>query len=140
MKTCCHPFGECVENPDYKFCERCQCYLEILEASVEVTGNTFFGHPEFYKILDELKELHSRKNQDYANEDPLSNLKMCERGGLPSWKGVIVRLTDKLSRLLSFMQRESYAVKDESVEDTLKDTAVYAILGLILYRESKIGK
>lgn len=100
-----------------------------------VTEQGFYGHPEFYKIIDELKDLHSRKNQDYANEDPLSNLKMCERGGLPGWKGVIVRLTDKISRLLSFMSRESYAVKDESVEDTLRDTAVYAILALILYRE-----
>lgn len=107
--------------------------------SMQKSKSAFYGHPEFYKILDELKDLHSRKNQDYANEDPLSNLKMCERGGLPGWKGVIVRLTDKISRLLSFMQKESYAVKDESVEDTLRDTAVYAILGLILYRESKSG-
>jgi hypothetical protein len=97
----------------------------------------FYGHPEFYKILDELKDLHSRKNQDYANENPLSNLKMCERGGIPAWKGVVVRLTDKISRLLSFTSKESYAVKDESVEDTFRDAAIYAILGLILYRETK---
>lgn len=112
-------------------CPECKFYPIIRQEQEP----KFYGHPEFYKILDELKGLHSRKNQDYANEDPLSNLKMCERGGLPGWKGVIVRLTDKISRLLSFMSRESYAVKDESVEDTLRDTAVYAILALILYRE-----
>lgn len=95
------------------------------------------GHPDFYKILDELRNLHSRKNRDYSGNDPLSNLRMCERGGIPAWKGVIVRLTDKISRLLSFMQRESYEVKDESLEDTLRDAAIYSILAIILYRESR---
>jgi len=95
-----------------------------------------YGHPDFYKILDELRDLHSRKNRDYSGDDPLSNLRMCERGGIPAWKGVIVRLTDKVSRLLSFMQKESYEVKDESVEDTLRDAAIYSILAIILYRES----
>jgi len=100
----------------------------------------YYGHPQFYVIVEELKELHSRKNRDYAQKDPLSNLKMCERGGLPAWKGVIVRLTDKISRLLTFMEREKYAVNDESVEDSFRDTAVYAILGLILYQEAKNDK
>jgi hypothetical protein len=95
------------------------------------------GHPEFYKILDELRDLHSRKNHDYAGDDPLSNLKMCEVGGLAGWKGVVVRLTDKISRLLTFMKKGEFQVKDESVEDTFKDAAIYSILGLVLYRESK---
>jgi len=34
------------------------------------------GHPKFYKLLDELEELHSRKNKQYANQDdPLGNFK-----------------------------------------------------------------
>ena len=104
------------------------------------TERTYYGHPMFYQILDELKELHSNKNRDYAGDDPLSNLRMCEKGGLPGWKGVIVRLTDKISRLLTFMKKEQFQVKDESVEDTLRDAAIYSVLGLILYRESKISK
>jgi hypothetical protein len=99
----------------------------------------FHGHPEFYKILDELRDLHSRKNHDYAGDDPLSNLKMCEKGGIAGWKGVVVRLTDKISRLLNFAKKGEFQVKDESVEDTFRDTAIYGILGLILYRESKKG-
>ena len=101
-----------------------------------MTTIKFYGHHMFYQILDELKDLHSRKNQDYSGEDPLSNLKMCEKGGLPGWKGVVVRLTDKISRLLTFMKKGTFQVSDESLEDTLKDVAVYAILALILYRES----
>ncbi len=97
------------------------------------------GHPEFYKILEEMKQIHSSKNHDYAGKkDPLANLKMIENyTSLPAWKGAIVRLTDKMSRLLTFFDQEELLVKDESIEDTFKDDAIYAILGLILYREWK---
>lgn len=98
-----------------------------------------YGHPMFYEILDELRDLHSRKNHDYAGDDPLSNLEMCERGGIAGWKGVVVRLTDKISRLLNFSKKGEFQVKNESVEDTFRDTAIYAILGLILFRESVKG-
>lgn len=106
--------------------------------SLRKTEKHYHGHPMFYEIVDELKDLHSRKNADYAGDDPLRNLRMCEEAGIPSWKGVIVRLTDKMSRLMTFAKKESFEVKDESVEDTFCDSAVYSILGLILYRESKM--
>lgn len=98
------------------------------------------GHPMFKEILKELQDLHDRKNHDYAGDNPLGNLEMCEMGGVPAWKGVIVRLTDKMARLLSFARKGELQVKDESVEDTLKDMAIYAILGLILYRTRKGDK
>ena len=35
-----------------------------------------FGHPQFYKILEELADLHSKKNYQYSTDkDPLSNFK-----------------------------------------------------------------
>ncbi len=101
----------------------------------KVPEKKYHGHPMFYQIIDELKDLHSRKNADYADEEPLRNLRMCEAGGIAAWKGIVIRLTDKISRLLTFVKKESYEVKDESVEDTLRDLAVYAVLGIILYRE-----
>ena len=55
--------------------------------------------------------------------------------GIPAWKGCLVRLSDKFSRLCSFAKKEQYEVKDESIEDTLKDLAVYALIAVILYRE-----
>jgi hypothetical protein len=97
----------------------------------------YHGHPKFYEILQEMADLHSNKNHDYAGNDPLQNLRLCELGGLAGWKGVVVRLTDKISRLLTFMNTGELKVKDESVEDTFKDAAVYSVLGLILYREQK---
>jgi hypothetical protein len=95
------------------------------------------GHPRFKEILGQLQKLHDAKNADYAGDgNPLGNLQMCEQGGIPAWKGVIVRLTDKMARLLSFSRKEQFQVKDESVIDTLQDMAVYSILGIILYEEA----
>lgn len=97
-----------------------------------------YGHPDFYKLLDGMAELHSRKNHDYAGEsDPLKNLRSSDRLGLPPFTGVMVRLQDKWSRLESFMTQGELLVKDESVEDTLMDNAVYSLLAIILLREAK---
>jgi hypothetical protein len=95
---------------------------------------------EFDKILDEMKRIHDSKNSDYAGDDPLSNLKLSEMAGIEPWKGVVVRLGDKYSRLCNFAKKGKFEVKDESVEDTLKDLAVYGILALILYREGSLKK
>jgi hypothetical protein len=95
------------------------------------------GHPMFYQVLLEMADLHSRKNSDYANREPLENLKMCEMAGIPGWKGVVIRLTDKISRLMTFCAKGKLEIKDESVEDTFLDAAVYSVLGLVLYRELK---
>jgi hypothetical protein len=97
-----------------------------------------FGHPEFYKLLEQMAALHSRKNHDYAGtKDPLRNLKASERMGIAPAIGVLVRLQDKMSRLESFAQQGELLVKDESVEDTLMDLAVYSLLSIILRREAK---
>jgi len=95
------------------------------------------GHPRFYELLDEIADLHSRKNHDYAHSDPLSNLRVSEQFGIPGWKGVLVRLADKWQRIVNFARRGSLEVKDESVIDTLKDLAIYALLDIILFEESR---
>ncbi len=95
----------------------------------------------FDAIVAEWRELMVRKNHDYAgsNKDPLRNLKMCEACGLPGWQGVVVRLTDKMSRLQSFMRQGEMHVKDESAIDTFNDTGIYSILGRMLYEDRRNG-
>ena len=100
-------------------------------------NRTQHGHPDFYVILNEMADLHSSKNHDYAGDDPLSNLRTCEEIGVPAWKGVLVRLMDKWSRLKQFAKQGVLEVKDESIEDTLMDNAVYSILCIILRREER---
>lgn len=101
-----------------------------------------FGHPRFHQLLEEIGELHNRKNADYAGgHDPLANLRGSERLGIEAWKGVLVRLGDKFDRINNLALRNGVAeVKDESIIDTLMDNAVYSLLCIILYEERKQGK
>ncbi|GAG59813.1 unnamed protein product [marine sediment metagenome] len=102
------------------------------------SGKKQFGHPDFYKLLEQMANLHSRKNHDYAGtSDPLKNLRACERLNLEPFLGVMVRLQDKWSRLEEFVKSGQLMVKDESVLDTLMDNAVYSLLGIILYKEQQ---
>lgn len=99
---------------------------------------TLGGHPRFYQLLLEIAELHANKNHDYAQDkDPLSNLRECERFGIPAWKGSLVRITDKMSRLTQLASGKEAKVKEERIEDTLQDLSVYAILTIILLEERK---
>lgn len=99
-------------------------------------GEKLYGHPRFYEILLDMARLHSRKNHDYAGtEHPLSNFNLTLKMGLSPWKGVVVRLGDKWSRLAAFARSDALAVKDEPIVDTFTDNAVYSILGRILYEE-----
>lgn len=87
----------------------------------------------FNEILKEMAEIHDRKNKDYAGDDYLSNLKMSEGMGIPAWKGVLVRMTDKFARLMNMAKSESANVQSESVADTLTDLAIYSIMARIAY-------
>ena len=94
----------------------------------------------FHEIVKEMVELHDRKNQDYAGGEYLSNFLMCERMGIPAWKGSLIRLSDKMSRLMNIARTDEIAVSDETVTDTLTDLAVYAIITRILYENFRMSK
>lgn len=97
------------------------------------------GIPGFREELDEILALHLRKNADYALEgDPFSNFRACEALGICSVEqGILVRMTDKLSRVANLIGSGKDAkVIEESVEDTLRDNAVYSLI-LKLYVKRK---
>lgn len=90
---------------------------------------------EFETLCLEMIATMKRKNADYARgEDPFKNLR---RHGT---HGIVVRLDDKIARLdtLTDPRFDGVAqVKDESIEDTAKDAANYAILLIMLHRQLK---
>ena len=93
---------------------------------------------EFDDALDELKMLHDSKNHDYATADnPYKNLQGVERIGIEAWRGIVIRLMDKFERVEGFCRSSELAVKDESIEDTFKDIAIYSTLAMILYRKGQ---
>lgn len=89
----------------------------------------------FDKLLQEIQSLHDSKNHDYAADaDPLSNLRKAEAFGVPAWKGVLVRLSDKWSRIEQLSNGKT--AKHESLRDSLIDNAVYSLLCVILLDEA----
>jgi len=101
-----------------------------------------WGHPKFYDLIIQMCEIHEIKNKGYGIGDPLGNFKESERFGIPAWKGALVRLSDKVSRIYNLtakLGQKEYtdAIKMENLEDTLIDLANYALLCLILLKESK---
>ena len=101
-----------------------------------------FGHPEFFKVIWKMCEIHELKNKGYGLGDPLGNFKESERFNIPAWKGCLVRLSDKVTRIYNLTSKYDNpeykdAISLESLEDTLLDLANYAILCLILLKESE---
>lgn len=86
---------------------------------------------QFIAICDKMITTTKAKNGDYADkEDAFSNFKMIEQmsaGRISVADGIIVRLTDKLKRILSLLGREGQ-VKTESIQDTALDMAVYSVI------------
>ena len=93
---------------------------------------------EFDDALDELKMLHDAKNADYSTlENPYKNLQATERIGVEAWRGIVIRLMDKFSRLEEYCVKGELAIKSEGIEDTFKDIAVYSTLAMILFRKDQ---
>lgn len=95
---------------------------------------------EFQKqTFDAMIEITRRKNADYtgASGDPFFNFTRVEALGIASTEqGFLTRMLDKFARITSFVQKGELQVKDESVQDTLRDLANYCIL-MLGYIESK---
>ena len=91
-------------------------------------------NPAFDALLAEVAALHNGKNHDYAHDtDPLSNLKRAQLIGVDPFIGVLVRLSDKWSRLEQLASGKT--PKYESMRDTLMDNAVYSLLAILLMDE-----
>ena len=97
-------------------------------------------HPSsaaFMRALDEVRQMHLSKSRDYGSEtDPLANIRNgAAFVGIEPWKGAMVRLSDKVTRLATF--NRTGTLTHEGVEDTLLDLAAYSLLSLVLYREQR---
>ena len=104
----------------------------------------YSGHPRFYKILEELAELHSRKNKQYATQsNPLANFK--RTADLAS-KLIKSEIKNKpLVMALMYMAKqvdgvyeivgESKTNTPDSLKDKLMDIAIYSIIAIILSEE-----
>jgi len=89
-------------------------------------------------ILDNMQAVYEAKDSDYsATGLPMGNLRKCEDAGIDAWRGCLVRIGDKMSRLENFLKEKEYLVISEKAEDTVVDLANYAILMSCLIEEIK---
>lgn len=77
-------------------------------------------------LMQKMEELLDSKGRDYSDDDDaMSNFHDF------GWKGILVRIGDKYHRCKNLSKKDTAAVKDEGVEDTLLDMANYCVLALI---------
>lgn len=83
-------------------------------------------------LFEEDLELLIRKGHDYSGDDDcLRNFRDF------GWFGILVRLSDKFSRLKNLAKNNDPRVGDESFLDTLRDIRNYAYLFQVVYEEEK---
>ena len=85
-------------------------------------------------IIEELKELHLKKQSDYGKkDDPFSNFRGATDFNVSPWVGAMIRANDKLKRLQTYAVRGT--LNNESVVDAFNDLTVYTIIARVLWQE-----
>ena len=81
-------------------------------------------------LTDKAFDILKKKNHDYAGgDDPYSNFRKGEVFGLCSTEaGILLRVTDKISRLATFVNQGKLEVTNESYEDAVVDIINYMVL------------
>lgn len=109
----------------------------LAEASRVYTRGDFLA--DLRAEFDTCYKIVQAKNQDYgAKADPFRNFRGAELVGVPNDQAVLVRMSDKMARIATLLEKaregQGAAVSDESVEDTLRDLANYALILLLFIR------
>jgi len=133
----CKPAEECAADLLSRAASCCEG--QRMRGDSLMQGDVHPTSQEFYDLCDALKEMHRRKSRDYgcpSGEDPLANIRNGAKFvGIPSWKGAMVRLSDKVTRLAAY--NATGRLENESLEDNLFDLASYSLLALLLHREEQ---
>lgn len=103
-----------------------------------MTKEEYFKFAE--EFVEEMLSISKKKNEDYSSgTDPFRNFKSVG----DEWVeiGFYTRMSDKMSRLKSFIERGELSVENESIKDTLVDLANYACLlaGYIKSKETTLN-
>lgn len=91
-------------------------------------NNTYMSNrvSQMKQVQEEALQLFSKKNKDYGDS-------FATFGSI----GVIMRMGDKLHRLMSIEKNKITLVNDESIRDTLIDLHNYSAMAIMLLDETK---
>jgi len=92
------------------------------------------------KVLNDMYLTFCRKQFDYGpgNIAMGTSLKNEEEINM-ALLGIIVRLNDKINRLVNLSTKHNFEAQNEPIEDAFLDTAIYAAMALIVNNQ-KWGK
>lgn len=126
-------------NPEAPFGDRRTAILKlpsIPPAPVAEAPSTF----ETY--LDKMRDIHRAKRADYTGGgDILHNYRTSAKlAGIATGTGMFARLCEKIVRLSVCLPKDGTEVKDETVEDTLLDVSIIALLMLVERESRKAGE
>ena len=97
------------------------------------------GDPKYLQLLDDMRELHIKKNAGYSGDSPdrWTNFRMAEKFGVSAFLGCLVRLSDKFIRIQNLVKNPNNEMVGESIKDTLLDLASYALIAYCLLTEEE---
>lgn len=105
----------------------------------DTVSKTTGGDPAYLQLLEDMKQLHIKKNAGYSGDSPdrWANFRLSESFGVSSFLGVMVRMSDKWIRITNLIRNPSFDQVGESIDDTLFDLAAYALIAICIRREGK---
>ena len=115
-----------------------------MEKNKEVISYIKENYPEteqeFQVILNNMYKMFCKKQFDYGpgNIAMGTSFKSKEEINM-ALLGVIVRLNDKINRLVNLGTKHDFKAKNEPIEDAFLYTAIYAVMALIV-KNQKWGK
>lgn len=112
------------------------------------TDNPRGGHPRFYELVEDITDLHDRKNTDYASgtkEGPLGNF---ERVSVITrlypgfdWDSpfgvAMIYMLKQLDAVFTLRSQRRESVTGEPIQTRLRDVTVYSLIGQILVEEEE---
>lgn len=96
-------------------------------------------HKRMEALFRQCLVIAQKKGMDYGQElDAFSNLRLAADLGIcPMQDGILVRITDKISRIANLLNRPA-RVKDESLIDSVRDAINYLAFIAILVEDKRV--
>jgi len=95
---------------------------------------------EFQALLNEMYLTFCKKQFDYGPGNiSLGTMLKNEKEVNQSLFGIIVRMNDKINRLINLSTNHDMKAKNEPIDDAFMDIAVYAVMAMIV-KQNKWGK
>ena len=98
------------------------------------------ANKRFLSLLDELRQIHTDKSAGYAgvdNPDAFANFRLSEGFGVSAFKGCLIRMSDKFTRIVNLVKNPDNEKLGESIKDTLLDLSSYALIAICLLEEKE---